>query len=79
MAAAAFARAKPKICQEKQSLGYAFIEALRTVMNLQNAEAAVLVQGAPGLERFELAIQRARERRDQAKLAYILHISRHGC
>ena len=79
MAAAASARAKPKICQEKVRLGYAFIHSLRTVMNLQNEEAAVLVRGAPGLERFELAIQRARERRDEAKLAYVLHISRHGC
>ena len=48
-------------------------------MNLQNEEAAVLVRGAPGLERFDLAIERARERRAEAKLAYILHVNRHRC
>jgi hypothetical protein len=79
MAAAATARAEATICQEKLRLGRAFLQALRTVMHLQNEEAAVLVRGAPGLERFDLAIQRARERRSDAKLAYVLHISRHGC
>jgi len=79
MAAAARARAEPKICEEKLRLGRVFLQALRTVMNLQNEEAAVLMRGAPGLERFDLAIQRARERRAEAKLAYVLHVSRHGC
>ena len=60
MAAAAPARAEPAICEVKVRLAHAFIQAQRAVMHLQNEEAAVLVQGASGLERFGLAIQRAR-------------------
>jgi hypothetical protein len=79
MAAAAAARADPEICEEKLRLAHAFLQTLRAVMHLQNEEAAVLVLGAPGLERFGMAIQRARERREEAKLAYMLHIASHSC
>ena len=79
MTAAASARANPRVCHEKQRLASVFLQALRSVMHLQNEEASVLLRGAPGLERLDLALQRARERRDEAKLAYMLHVNRHGC
>jgi hypothetical protein len=79
MAAAASASAKPWICQEKLRLAHAFLQALRSVMHLQDEEATRLVRGAAGLDRFDLAIQRARERREEAKLAYMLHVNLHEC
>ena len=56
-----------------------YIEAIRMISQLQDAQTTSVTVGNLGLERFNLAIQAAREKRDRAKLAYMLHIEEHGC
>ena len=70
---------KATICIEKQRLMEAFFAALKSVMKLQQDEAAALVRGDPGLEPFDLALVSARARRDEAKRLYIQHVVEHHC
>src|SRR5579862_6540956 len=64
---------KASICAEKQHLSDLYIEAVRQIMQLEDAEIAAVISGGVGLERFDLALQVAREKRDRAKLAFTLH------
>ena len=41
-------------------------------------EAEALSQGI-SLERFDLALEAARGKKDKIKLAYLLHVQVHGC
>ena len=70
---------KPGLCARKQSLWEAYLKAVREINTLQSAEAKALVEGDVELERIELALTAARENRDKAKLAYLLHVDQHGC
>lgn len=67
------------ICSEKQSLGDALVESVRDVMRLHNQQLAALAAGSHGLDRFSLAIQRARTKRARAKELYEIHACAHGC
>ena len=71
--------AKEKICREKAELADALTAAIHDVFELQNQQLASLAEGRSGLDRFELAIKRARQKRDRAKQLYILHVRAHGC
>ena len=55
-----------------------FLEATRDLVALHDAEAQALIQGA-SLDRFDLAIKLARYKKDEIKLAYQLHVRKHGC
>ena len=69
---------KPGVCEEKKALGEACIEAARDLMGLERRSMAALIHGGE-LERFELAVKRARLNMDSAKKRYIFHIRTHGC
>ncbi len=73
--------AQPKaiICPEKLELERAFLEAVRDLMKLQEQQSAVLVETGQTLDRFNLALERARNRREHARKLYLLHIRTHGC
>ena len=73
-------QASPKrsVCPEKLRLTDAFQVACRELVDLHNAEINALITGEH-LERSELALTRARQRREQAKEAILRHISMHGC
>jgi len=73
------ARVKDSICAEKQRLAKAFLAAVQEVMRLQAEQLAQLAGGGEGLARFDLALEAAHRRRDEIKLAYTLHVQRHGC
>ncbi len=57
----------------------AFTKATRDVMELQNGTLAVLVAGGTGLDRIDLALKRARQKRDETKKMYLAHLQQHGC
>jgi len=65
-------------CSEKKALADLFVEATRDLVALHHAEAEALTQGAT-LDRFDLALKLAREKKDEIKLAYQLHVRKHGC
>jgi hypothetical protein len=70
---------KAFICAEKLHLSDLYIEAVREIMQLEDAEISAVINGGVGLERFDLALRVAREKRDRAKLAFTLHLQQHGC
>jgi hypothetical protein len=72
-------RPTPQICAEKKRLAHVFVDSIRTVMGLQAREIAEVAREGVGLQRFALAIERARSRRDEARQAYLLHVQVHGC
>ena len=67
------------ICFEKQQLGNALVEAVRHVMALQDQELASLAAGNNGMERFALALELARKKRDRARQRLDNHTRTHGC
>ena len=73
------ATAKASICPQKQELADAFTATVRNVMTLQDRQLAAMIERDDGLDRFELAIKRAREMRDRAKRLYVFHVRTHGC
>ena len=73
------ATAKGKVCPEKKELAEALTLAIHDVLSLQDSQLGALARGDEGLDRFELAIRRARQKRDRAKRLYILHVRVHGC
>lgn len=68
--------AEPVICLEKQRLAEAAVRAVRELQALHDRESE---GGEAGLYGFDLALTRAREQRDEAKKAYLLHTAVHGC
>gem|GEM_PF-3350694 len=79
MVATSAIQLKPEICAEKKRLARQYIEALHQVMELQDQQLAALTRGGQGLQRFELALGLARQRRDRAKRLYVVHLTAHGC
>ena len=65
-------------CPKKKALADLFVDAAREFVALHHAEAEALTQGI-SIDRFELAIQRARDKKDKIKLAHQLHVRKHGC
>ena len=70
---------KTAICAEKQRLSEAFLGAVQQVNTLQSKNFDALTSSGAGMERFDLAFQQARKRRDEAKRAYERHLREHGC
>ena len=79
MASSAPTSFKPSLCAEKERLMRAYLEALRSVLELQDQQVSRLLGERLGMDRFDIALQRARENRDQAKTTYTRHIQGHGC
>lgn len=67
------------VCIERRNLGAAYLNAVHDLNELLEAQAMALVEGQPKLERFDLALTVARERRDRTKLAWASHVQAHGC
>ena len=67
-------------CPERLKLmdAFDFEEACRELINLHNAEISALISGQT-VERSEMALTRARKKRDEAKQAILHHTSMHRC
>ena len=46
---------------------------------IQNREVEELARRGDGLDRFNLALQAARAKKDKAKGTYLSHVQEHGC
>ena len=66
-------------CPDKQRLSKAFVAAVHEVMSLQSKEMQMVAQRGAGIDRFDLALDAARRKRDRAKREYNLHVVSHGC
>ena len=48
-------------------------------MRLQNREMVFVAESGRVLERFDIALERARTNRERARSLYVSHIHLHGC
>lgn len=65
-------------CEEKIRLLAAFYDAVREMVALHQKAATALMRDQ-ALADLEGAMERAREAKDRAKDAYVLHVKHHGC
>lgn len=65
-------------CEEKIRLLAEFYDAVRKMMALHQKAATALMRDQ-ALADLEGAMERAREAKDRAKNAYVLHVKHHGC
>ncbi|HLK47462.1 MAG TPA: hypothetical protein VKT49_04970 [Bryobacteraceae bacterium] len=72
-------KAKAQLCPEKLRLARVLVAAIRDLMLLHERELASLAEGGEGLQRFGMAINRARAKRDDAKRRYLDHVVAHEC
>jgi hypothetical protein len=66
-------------CTENERLLNIFGEAVSELVMFQEQHFIALVNGDPDVDRFEVLIHVAGEKRQAAKYAYLNHIEEHGC
>ena len=67
------------LCAQELHLTEAFTQAVHEVMELHDRQFAALTTGESGLDRFDLALQQAKRKRERLKTEYLLHLMEHGC
>lgn len=65
-------------CEDKIRLLAEFYDAVREMVALHQRAATALLRDQD-LAEVEGAMERAREAKDRAKHAYVLHVKHHGC
>ena len=65
-------------CDEKQRHLHAFLEAIQDLNSVQNAQLTAVLQGK-NFYQYEDLIHAARERKDLAKYAFLVHVEEHHC
>lgn len=70
---------QPSICAERQRLSAALLQATRELVEMLNSEIAHVVDRGEGLMRSDLALKRARQKRDEAKQSLFEHVREHCC
>jgi hypothetical protein len=68
---------KPTVCIEKHRLMDSFREAIKQLIQLEQAETEAIDNSEQRPEKFDRA--EAWEQYERAKSAYILHVEEHGC
>jgi hypothetical protein len=87
---AGFGRAKEKrsrlapipdvaFCEEKHRLMTDFLEALHEVTTLQTCQTQAVIEGDSDFARFDVLLQLAQEKKDEAKYAWMEHVESHHC
>jgi hypothetical protein len=66
-------------CEEKRRLTEEFLESNHVLMDLQNQQTQAIIDQDPDFSRFDDLIHMAREKKDQAKYAFIAHVDKHHC
>jgi hypothetical protein len=70
---------KIALCDLKQRLIDAFLEAVREMNIVENQQIQAVIEGDPDFSRFDLLLHFAQEKKDMAKYAWITHVESHGC
>jgi hypothetical protein len=65
-------------CATRQQLLDGYWEAMQQLTMLQDQQVAAMIAGGE-FTSFDLLIQMAQERKNQAKDAYLAHTEKHGC
>jgi hypothetical protein len=66
------------LCVERRRLLEAFTETVHQVMLLQQQQVTDILND-DDISRFDLLLQMANEKKEQAKYAYLQHVEKHGC
>ena len=70
---------KSCICKDCVEIMEDFLDSVRQLGQLQQAQAQALVEGDPDFSRFDILIHMANERKDRAKYAWLIHVDKHHC
>ncbi len=73
------ALSKSALCEEKLRLMEEFLAAAANLVAMHNAQAKAVIGDDPNIDRFSQLIERANERKKNAKYEYIDHLRTHGC
>ena len=66
-------------CDENSCLLNTFTDAVTELALLHEQQFMAVVAGDPDFHRFDELVRKATERRQQAKYAYLRHVSIHRC
>jgi hypothetical protein len=66
-------------CDEKRRLLEEFGSAAEELLGLHTQKLGAILGGDPDCNRFDLLIHMAKERKLQAKYAYLRHVEAHDC
>jgi hypothetical protein len=66
-------------CETARHLLEAFGEAVQALVALHEQQFHAIVDGDLDAARFDVLIQDANEKKQNAKYAYLNHLARHGC
>ena len=66
-------------CEETRRLLDLFSQAARELLRLHHQQLVATIEDEPDCHRFDLLIQMANDKKEQAKYAYMFHIETHGC
>ena len=68
-----------RFCEEKQRLTEAFLQAIRELNALQSEQIQAVIDGDSEFSRFDILLQLAQQKKDQAKYEWIAHLELHKC
>lgn len=66
-------------CRQKLRLVDEFLDAIREMNHIQSAQVQAIIEGDPDFARFDILLQMAQAKKDQAKYAWIAHVESHRC
>jgi hypothetical protein len=66
-------------CEESRRLLDAFSRAVKELLVLRDRQFVAVVEGDAESARFDPLIDMAKEKKQQAKEAYLRHVEAHGC
>jgi len=67
------------LCEEKNRLLRAFLDAIRELTALQNQQTQAVIEGDADFIRFDMLLHVAQQRKEAAKYAWIAHVEEHHC
>jgi hypothetical protein len=66
-------------CEEKQRLTNRLFEAIHELTSLHSQQSRAVIDGEHDFPRFDMLLQAAQEKKDNAKYAWIEHVESHRC
>jgi hypothetical protein len=66
-------------CEEKNRLQRNFLLSIRELSTLLAEQTQAAIDSDPDFARFDMLIQKAREKKELAKYAWIAHVESHQC
>jgi hypothetical protein len=67
------------VCESRSELRLRLLSAIHELVGIHTQQTQAVIDQDPDFARFDLLLHAARERKDEAKYAYISHVESHHC